>query len=223
MEEIKIEKIIRSRRKTIALEVTDMATLIVKAPYFVSEKAIKDVINRHSKWIEKKITYAKQLQRVEKKQFVSGESFFYLGGEYTLFVVKEQKESLKFDNGFFLKEESKPFAEEIFRKWYKKRAREFINQRVLMYANLAGIKFNKIRITSAKKRWGSCSRENNLSFSYRLIMAPLPVVDYVVVHELCHIVEHNHSKAFWGKVKVILPEYKEAREWLKEKGQTLVI
>lgn len=221
MDEIKIEKVIRSKRKTIALEVTESATLIIKAPYLVSNKTIDEVIQRHIKWIKKRISSAKNIEKSSGKEFVSGESFLYLGRTYRLFLVKEQKEVLKFDSGFYLREDMKPFVRDIFTLWYKNAARKFILERVNYYSNLTGIKYNGAKITSAMKRLGSCSIKGNLSFTYRLIMAPLPVIDYVVVHELCHILEHNHSKDFWRNVKIILPFYKEQREWLKENGQLL--
>lgn len=223
MKDIKIEQIIRSSRKTIALEVTDRATLIVKAPYLVSNKTIDEVIQRHSEWIKKRISNAKTTKKVSEKEFVSGESFLYLGRTYKLFLVKEQKEVLKFDNGFYLRGDQKPFARDIFILWYKNAARSLILERVSYYSNLTGIKYNNVKITSAMKRWGSCSQKGNLSFTYRLIMAPLPVIDYVVVHELCHILEHNHSRAFWEYLRVILPDYKEHRKWLRENGQLLYL
>lgn len=223
LDEIKIEQIVRSKRKTIALEVTDRATLIVKAPYFVSNKAIYEVIEKHKSWINKRIAISKTREKPSEKEFVSGESFLYLGRAYRLFVVYSQKEPFKFDNAFYLREDMQPLGRDIFINWYRNAARKFISERVNYYSNLAGIKYNKAKITSAMKRWGSCSRNGDLSFTYRLVMAPIFVIDYVVVHELCHIIEHNHSKTFWGNVKVILPDYEYARKWLREKGQTLVI
>ncbi len=221
MENVKIEQIIRSKRKTIALEVTDRATLIVKVPYLVSNKTIDEIIQRHIRWIRKRISNVKNAEKFSEKEFVSGESFLYLGRTYRLFLVKEQKEVLKFDNGFYLSWNQKPFARDVFIRWYKNAARNFILDRVNYYSNLTGIEYNNVKITSARKRWGSCSREGNLSFTYRLIMAPISVIDYVVVHELCHIEVHNHSKAFWEKVRVIIPEYKKQKEWLKENGYLL--
>jgi len=221
MENVKIEQIIRSKRKTIALEVTDRATLIVKVPYLVSNKTIDETIQRHIRWIRKRISNVKNAEKFSEKEFVSGESFLYLGRTYRLFLVKEQKEALKFDNGFYLSWNQKPFARDVFILWYKNAARNLILERIYYYSNLTGIKYNNVKITSARKRWGSCSREGNLSFTYRLIMAPISVIDYVVVHELCHIEVHNHSKAFWEKVKVIIPEYKKQKEWLKENGHLL--
>jgi len=105
--------------------------------------------------------------------------------------------------------------------WYKERAYEKISERVQWYALKNGFQYNKIKITQAQKRWGSCSSKGNLNFSWRLIMAPLPVVDYVVVHELAHLVEKNHSKAFWSKVKMLMTDYQKQQEWLKRNGHLL--
>jgi hypothetical protein len=223
MDEIEVEKIIRSKRKTIALEVTDRVTLIIKAPYFVSNKAIYEIIEKHKRWINKRIAFAKTIGKSSPKEFVPGESFLYLGKTYRLFIVCSQKEALRFDNAFYLKKDMQSLAREIFIDWYKNEAKKFISERVNYYSNLTGIKYNKVKITSAMKRWGSCSQNGNLSFTYRLVMAPVFAIDYVIVHELCHIIEHNHSKRFWEHLKVILPDYKNAREWLREKEQTLII
>ncbi len=112
---------------------------------------------------------------------------------------------------------------ERFTNWYKERAYEKIKERVEFYAQKRGLKYNRVNITSAEKRWGSCSAKGNLNFSWRLIMAPLPVVDYVVVHELVHLIEKNHSKEFWKKVKLFMPDYEKYKDWLKEKGHLLTL
>lgn len=223
MQEFEIEKIVRSKRKTIALEVTDRATLIVKAPYYVSNKTIDEVIQKHIKWIRRRIEITRTQEKTFPKEFVSGESFLYLGKPYRLFVVYEQKESLRFDGAFRLREDQQTFARELFLQFYKKEAKRFILERVKLYSKIMGVSYKSFRITAATKRWGSCSRDGRLSFAYRLIMAPVSVIDYVVIHELCHVIEHNHSKAFWEKVKAALPDYEEQKRWLKEKGQLLNI
>jgi predicted metal-dependent hydrolase len=102
-----------------------------------------------------------------------------------------------------------------------RRAYEIISQRVRGYAQKRGFKYNKINITNAQKRWGSCSRQGNLCFTWRLILAPLPIVDSVVVHELTHLEVKNHSKAFWNKVRSLDPKYKEHKNWLKNNGYLL--
>jgi len=100
--------------------------------------------------------------------------------------------------------------------WYKKKARQHLSDRVDFYCNMLRLEAGGIRITSAESRWGSCSEDNRLSFSFRLIMAPPQVIDYVVVHELMHIREKNHSSKFWDLVIEVIPDYKTHRRWLRE-------
>jgi len=219
---VEIKKIIRSKRKTISLQVSDDATLIVRAPFKVNEEIINRVILKHSNWIEKK---KKEMQlrdvKFSKKEYVNGEGFLYLWNYYRLRLVENQETPLNFKNGFYLSKEYLANAEEIFIDWYKEKAYEKISERVKWYAQKRGFKYNKISITNAQKRWGSCSCCNNLNFSWRLIMAPLPVVDYVIVHELVHLDEKNHSKTFWNKVKMLITDYKKHQEWLKKSGHLL--
>ncbi|MBU0574542.1 MAG: M48 family metallopeptidase [Candidatus Margulisbacteria bacterium] len=103
----------------------------------------------------------------------------------------------------------------IFAKWFRNDAREMITERLERYSRQTGIRYNKVKITSAQSRWGSCTSRGNLNFSWRVMTLPLEVVDYVVVHELMHIVEMNHSKRFWSKVAGVLPDYKERRKRLR--------
>ena len=106
---------------------------------------------------------------------------------------------------------------------YRQAAKEYIPKRVAYYAGLLGVDYNTITIRDQKTRWGSCSSKGNLSFSWRLILAPPKVLDYVVVHELCHRLEMNHSPRFWALVESMIPDYKTHRKWLKENGEKLSI
>jgi len=215
--DIKIEKIIRTKRKTIALQITDDATLIVRAPFNVNDNTIIKIIQKHKEWIEKKKKEIKRRDpKFSPKEFVNGEGFLYLGRYYKLEIVDNQKEWLKFEKGFYLSKDVLPRAKEVFFQWYKKAAYEKISKRVGFYSKKSGYKYNKINITIAQRRWGSCSPKGNLNFSWRLIMAPLPVLDYVIIHELVHLEEKNHSKNFWNKIKVLLPDYEKYEEWLKK-------
>ncbi|AZR73589.1 metal-dependent hydrolase [Anoxybacter fermentans] len=222
--EIKIDKIIKTKRKTIALQITDDATLIVRAPFHVDEKTIEKVVYNHKDWIEKK---KKEIQsrdpKFSPKEFVNGEGFLYLGDYYRLTIVNEADIPLRFENGFYLDRNYLPYAKKLFIEWYKKEAHRKISERVRWYAQKRGFKYNKVNITNAQKRWGSCSSNGNLNFSWRLIMAPLPVIDYVVVHELVHLEEKNHSKEFWNKVKMLMPDYKKYENWLKKNSYLLKI
>ncbi|MHC1604783.1 MAG: M48 family metallopeptidase [Candidatus Methanofastidiosia archaeon] len=219
---IKIEKIIKTKRKTIALQITDDATLIVRAPLNVSDETIKRVVLKHTNWIEKnKKKIQKRKSQFSQKKFVNGEEFFYLGKYYKLKIVDEQKMPLKFKNGFYLSKKYLPNAKQFFVGWYKENAYKKILERVEWYTQKKRFKYNKINITNAQTRWGSCSYRGNLNFSWHLIMAPLPAIDYVVVHELVHIEEKNHSKAFWNKVKRIMPDYEKHKDWLKRSDHLL--
>ena len=220
--DIDIEQIVRTKRKTIALQLTDDATLIVRAPFDVSHETIMKVIVRHKKWIEKKKKYLEARDpKYSPREFVNGEGFLYLGRYYRLNIVNSQEVPLKFEDGFYLSKEALPQARELFINWYKKMAYSKISERVQWYAKKGGFKYNKVNITNAKKRWGSCSVKRNLNFSWRIIMAPLRVLDYVVIHELAHLQEKNHTKAFWNKVKILMPDYKQQDNWLKKNGYLL--
>jgi predicted metal-dependent hydrolase len=137
--------------------------------------------------------------------------FWYLGEQYELELVPSRKPVLVLDGAFKLSSQALPRAKEIFTNWYRQQARQVIGERVKLHANRLGLGYNQVRISGARRRWGSCSSKKNLSFTWRLVMVPLPAVDYVVVHELCHLLEPNHSRAFWEQVEAALPGYKEQR------------
>ena len=222
--DIEIEKVIRTKRKTIALHMTDNATLIVKTPFNVDDEKIMETVSKHKKWIEQK---KKEIEardpKFSPKEFVNGEGFLYLGRCYRLRIVDDQEVPLKFEGGFYLLRNAMPQARELFIEWYKNIAYEKISERVKLYAQKRGFKYNRVNITSAQKRWGSSSSKGNLNFPWRLVMAPLSVIDYVVIHELVHLEEKNHGKAFWGKVKMLMPDYEKNKDWLNKKGYLLKI
>jgi len=219
-----IKKIIRSNRRTISLQICDDATLIVKAPLRVKNNIINQVILKQHKWLKKKKKeiLSRDIKFIEK-QFVSGEKYFYLGKLYPLKIVQnnEMKYPLILSNGYFCLQKNIFDGKSAFIIWYKKAAREKILQRVDWYSEKTGFSFNRVKISNARKQWGSCTNIGNLSFSWRLIMTPLPVLDYVVIHELVHLVEKNHSNSFWDKVQFFMPDYKVQKNWLKKNGYLL--
>ena len=224
MTEIKIDKIIRSKRRTIALEVTRDASLIVRAPYRTSFDFIEKVVFKKRFWIKEKQEIVRdRCKKVIPKEFVSGEVFLYLGNMYKLEFIDDMDMPIVFDNNFKIALKNYDIAKEILIAWYKAQAYQKISERVNWHSSLSGLRYNKIRISDAQKRWGSCSAKGNLNFSWRLIMAPLRVIDYVVVHELAHLEEKNHSKAFWNKVKIMLLDYEQYKDWLKENRHLLDI
>ncbi len=222
MEEVKIDKIIRSRRKTIALIVSADATVIVRAPMRTDLDYIEKLVFQKRFWIAKKKKQAlKNSGLVKAKNFVDGEDFLYLGKNYKLKITDCDKINLT-DNLYFPKKYLSDSRTKMI-EWYKEKALEKIIERVNFYSQITNWKFKSISITNAKKRWGSCGPTGSLNFSWRLIMAPVSVIDYVAVHELAHIPEKNHSSRFWEKVKAIFSDYKNQRKWLKDNGKNLIV
>ena len=196
--------------------------LIVKAPFNVSDEKIMGVVIKHKRWIEKKKKDVQERDpKFSPKEFVSGEGFLYLGKYYKLNIIDGQSVPLKFENGFFFSRNALLQAKDVFIEWYKKMAYEKISERACWYAQKRDFRYNKINITNARKRWGSCSLNKNLNFPWQLIMAPLPVIDYVIVHELIHIEEKNHNRLFWNKVKMLIPEYEKHKIWLRKNSYLL--
>jgi hypothetical protein len=222
MTEIKISEIIRTKRRTIALQVCPDAALIIRAPFKASDNYINRLVERKRRWITRRQEAVKQQNRLIKdKEFVSGEGFMYLGETYKLYVEGAQCAPLVFDNAFHLAGDYQARGRQAFIKWYKEQARYKIPERASLYLSKTGLQCNKIGITNARGRWGSCSRNGNLNFTWRLIMAPLPVIDYVAAHEVAHLEHKNHSREFWNKVMALAPNYKQHRKWLRENEHLL--
>ena len=215
MNDIRIEKIIRSNRKTIAIKPTENGAIIVKAPKKATNKLIIDVIEQHKDRILEKLKELEKIKEINFKQFVAGEEFLYIGKAYKLYIVENLETPLKFQDGFYLSRDYQNQGREIFTDWYKNQAKIIIPNRVIHWAGKCGYNIKKIGITNANRQWGSCSAKGNLNFSWRLILAPLEVIDYVIVHKLSHLKELNHSKNFWNEFKKCMPEYKKHHDWLK--------
>ena len=163
--EIEIEKIVRTERKSIALQITDDATLIVRAPFYVNDETIERAVLKRKDWLEKnKNSILRRDPKFSTKEFVNGEGFLYLGKYYKLTMVEGQETALKLGNGFCLSREFLPNARQVFIQWYKEKAHEKISERAEWYAQKGGFKYNNINITNAQKRWGSCS--SNLPSHY---------------------------------------------------------
>lgn len=220
--EVRIDKIIRSKRRTIALEIGRDASLLVRAPYRTPLAFIEKIVMEKHCWIKGKQAFIREKgNALVPKKFVTGEEFLYLGNMYRLEFIDRLDNTLIFNNGFQISRENIYPAKELLTAWYKEEACRRISERVSFYSSMSGLLCTKIRISEAQKRWGSCSSKGNLNFSWRLIMAPLKVIDYVVVHELAHLEQKNHAKGFWDKVKTIMPDYNQHRKWLKENGPLL--
>ena len=135
----------------------------------------------------------------------------YLGSSYA--IIKDAVDAVEISGNELVVPED--YDVEALTAWLKEQAMQTISERVALYATIMGVTPGTVKLSEAKARWGSCSTKNNLNFAWRLIMCPLSVIDYVVVHELSHITYKNHSPAFWARVKTVLPTYEDDQEWLK--------
>lgn len=216
---MQIDQLIRSKRKTLALIVERDGRLLVRAPLRLAIKEIQRFVDSKSTWVEQKRALLNASQPVPQpaRRYADGETFLYLGQPYSLILVSHPRPAIQLIDGRFqLSQSALPQAETVFEAWYRQQARRVCTERVALYAAHMGVTYERIRISSARTRWGSCSSRGTLSFTWRLMLTPLDVVDYVVVHELAHRREHNHSPRFWAIVEQFMPDYKKRREALKK-------
>lgn len=176
-------EVIRSNRKSVAVEIRSDATVLVRAPFIMKDAEIWEFLKEKENWI---------LTHLEK--------------------VQERRKELKTIEKLSVTEIHK----------LADLALKVISVKVKHYAGLMNVQYGRITIRNQKTRWGSCSSKGNLNFNCLLMLAPDEVVDYVVIHELCHLIEMNHSKAFWQQVEQIMPDYKKHRKWLKEHGNEIM-
>jgi predicted metal-dependent hydrolase len=212
--------VVRSnRRKTATVKVED-GEVSIAVPQHLSDERITQVLNDKAHWLKEKLALHQQAQPSTSKAFVSGEAFSYLGRNYRLKISVGIFSGIKLINGRLVISCATgsrfPYIiRNSLRNWYQAMAVKKLNEKAKRYALQIGVKPKSINIKDFKARWGSCSVEGDIDFHWKIMMAPNRVVDYVVVHELCHLLEHNHSSKFWKHVERILPDYAERKEWLK--------
>ncbi|MBF0511209.1 MAG: M48 family metallopeptidase [Candidatus Omnitrophica bacterium] len=217
MSNIHIDKLIRTQRRTIGLHITSDAKLIVRAPLFTPEDSIYKLIERKEAWIKSKQEYFRIRQpKTCPRRFIPGEKYLFLGKEYSLVAVEDIPKAVILAGSLMISKMVLNNAKEHLTNWYKTQAYEHICQQVEYYAHITALTYRSIKVNDAKTRWGSCGALDTLNFTWRLIMAPPRVIDYVVVHELMHLKQKNHSRHFWKEVSSIIPDYKQDQAWLKE-------
>lgn len=214
--------LIRSKRKTIAIRVTKEGLVEVRAPLKTRQKTIDEFVLSKEEWIQKNIEKINQLQETRRAFSLNyGDEILLRGKAYTL--VEGLGEMAGFDGHCFYipKGLSEDERKHVVVQIYKRIAKQFLVDRTMFFGKKLGLIPASVKVNSAKTRWGSCSSKNSINFSWRLIMATDEVIDYVIVHELAHIRELNHSPMFWGVVGSILPDYKTRQKMLKEFQQKI--
>ena len=219
----------RPRRKTASISVKDnIVTVLV--PQNLSEERVEQVVRRKSRWIRKKLKYNLEVRKTYRpKEYVSGEAFSYLGMHYRLKIVDGESEKVSLKNGRLYVNVPQSLSGEARDKlivtqlteWYQEHALIAIGEKVKKFSAQIVVQPKKIGIKGYKSRWGSCNSKGEVYFNWRIIMAPQRIIDYMVAHELCHLIHHNHSKAYWKLLESVIPDYKESKEWLKVNGRIL--
>ena len=212
-------KIIRSKRKTLSLTINENAELIIRAPKRLSIEKIQDFIIEKENWINRK----KRLIENQIKDVTSNHNkLLYLGNLFPINVEQNASKELFFTGEEFIANSIEPDSLSLsIKKWYKNKFKEIALPRVAYFANKHNLMVNQVRIKNQKTMWGSCSSKNNINLNYLLLMAPMGVIDYVIVHELVHTIHRNHSTDFWDSVESIMPEFEEHKRWLKKNGYKL--
>jgi len=220
----------RSRRSTADIIIERDGKVQVRAPESLPLEKIEELVAAKQYWIFKNLAEWRDLNATRVvREYRNGEGFLYLGNSYRLSLVSDQVEALLLKNGrFCLRRDlvdngSMQAAQDAFRAYYTAKGNERIRQRVAYFASKVGVTPKVVEIRELPHRWASCSASGRLTFHWKCMMAPLTIIDYVIVHELCHFHHLDHTEAFWNEVDKVMPDYRERREWLRTRGAELDI
>lgn len=224
--------IVKRKRKTIEIKINNQGEVIITSPFGISTEIIDSILKKRENWILEKIKIVNNEILYRKTMLDEGYKILYLGKQYEIEVNYESKNNNfcicneKLNISLFIKEHMAVGKEEVIKNYivdmYKKEAHKILIERTKVYSDIIGKKPNKITIKNQHTIWGSCSSKRNINYNYKIIMAPMEVIDYLVVHELCHLIYMNHSKQYWNMVRKVMPDYKIREHWLKENGLKLM-
>ena len=224
---LKVE-VVRSKRKTAALHIIG-DEIQVRVPNRLRDGKIVEILETKERWIRNKVVQLQIRPKVKEKDFVSGECFSLLGKNLRLKVLEGGRVGTKLEGNYLF---TNVRASEIgdlrkcriktyIEKWYIQEAYKRLEEKVIKYSEIIRVSPREIKVKNYKTRWGSCDKKGRITFNWHLIKAPHSIVDYVVIHELCHMIQSNHSPKFWHEVEKYDPSYKEHKKWLKENGNLL--
>lgn len=221
----------RPRRKTASITIKPDCTVQVRVPAALPEHIITEFVNNKSKLIQSKLNYFKELQRTRvTHQYTSGEVFAYLGKDYRLELISGTV-GVKLKKGKFIVSLPEDLPQDLHAQrvkeqlvhWYHKHAETKLIEKTRHYSLQLGVPPVSVEVKEYKSRWGCCYSDGRIRYNWKLIIAPHPIIDMVVTHELCHLIHPNHSTRFWQLLGTIIPDYQEKREWLKTHGHCLTI
>ena len=216
------------RKKTVSLQVKDKK-LIIKAPKVVSKESLNELIQRKQNWIRERATMNFEEQNLRNREFIDNEKFFFRGKEYALSVIAGREGTVKIVESRLVVTfiDQKPVNREAIKTllegWYLRESIKYLKTRTSELAKKMKVQPSGMTVKNYISRWGSCTVHNKISYNWRIIMAPDYIIDYLVIHELSHITEPNHSKNFWERVAKYCEGFQTKRKWLRENGHRLVL
>jgi predicted metal-dependent hydrolase len=212
------------RRRRVTITVERDRRVVVHAPESMSDEKIRQVVESKRQWIYEKTNHPQKYRSLPHppgKELVSGESVLYLGRQYRIEIVETGLTEIQFAQRFLIPASKDSKRVETLREWYVRKAKEKIVPRVKQHARQLGVEVGEVRIVDNRYRWGSCTPNSNVNLNWRLIKAPMFVIDYVIIHELAHLIEANHTPRFWNIIRAQTPTMDKAKAWLREYGQLL--
>lgn len=211
----------RQNRRSILIQIAPTGVVIVKAPHLLPKFLIDQFVERKKEWIAKHVRVTQTFPLRIKQTIEEGDTYFYLGNPYAIHIGLYKQitvtDVLNFPKHLLFR------GKKELTDWYIRQAKKIITERVHYYSGVMKANFKSITYSDTSSKWGSCAPDNALQFNWRLVMAPILVLDYVVVHELAHTKEKNHGKKFWNIVETYKPAYKQYRKWLKTNSNKLQI
>lgn len=211
------DQVIKSSRNTLSLSVQKDGTVIVRAPSKMKDEHIRQFVEQKQDWLTSKLTLIKNNQD-KYSDVLCYKKFLMYGIKYSLSVADVKRVEVDGNTILFPKKIAQDKMMASLISFYKKQAKEILTKRLIYLKSLIKIEPGSIKISNSKGRWGSCSSTGVITLNWRVIMLPPASIDYVIVHELCHLVELNHSKRFWSLVGMFLPNFNELRASIKEYG-----
>ena len=217
-------ELIFSDRRTLGITVERDGVVVVRAPEGTSRETVDRLVESKKRWITGKVSHPQKYQAAPHppgKELVSGESMLYVGRSYRIEIVNDSRDEIHFDHVFLVPRGISERGREAFRDWYAQRAEERLVPRAAEWAKRLGVEPSSISVSDVRYRWGSCTPSGHVRLNWRLIKAPAGVADYVIVHELAHLLESNHGDRLWSIIRSQIPKVDASRDWLKEHGQLL--
>ena len=210
----------RQKRRTLTVTVTDDGRVVARAPLLLQKSAVDRFVAEKADWIRIRVAAARNRPAYA---FADGESLPFAGGTLRLAVSAEARRVSHSNGVLTLPDGTRDARREAVVRFYKRAARGVFSSRVQALAAAMGVAPGPLRVSDARTRWGSCGKDDSVNLCWRLLLAPPPILDYVIVHELAHTVRRDHSKAFWAVVSRFIPDWKQKRRWLADHHMELTL